>query len=203
MSQVLVGNAQVFGARGIIRYGRRRRMRTGGSSMKVRMLLVGLAAVALTASSALAAQPADKGKKPTTGAGCKPQVTVVLKGTLKVAPLSVDVTSGNRWGRAYVEGTANTPITVNDDTKVRRQGKAEIRRPRAWRPCSRPGEGLQGRPQGQRDACVDGTDGRCPPGEGREGRRRQRRLVPGRTLHGPYDSESMRRGAEVRRFICD
>lgn len=94
--------------------------------MKVRMLLVGLAAVALTASSALAAQPADKGKKPTTGAGCKPQVTVVLKGTLKVAPLSVDVTSGNRWGRAYVEGTANTPITVNDDTKVRRQGKAEI-----------------------------------------------------------------------------
>ncbi len=94
--------------------------------MKVRMLLVGLAAVALTASSALAAQPADKGKKPTTGAGCKPKVTVVLKGTLKVAPLSVDVTSGNRWGRAYVEGTANTPITVNDDTKVRRQGKAEI-----------------------------------------------------------------------------
>ena len=94
--------------------------------MKVRMLLVGLAAVALTASSALAAQPADKGKKPTTGAGCKPQVTVVLKGTLKVAPLSVDVTSGNRWGRAYVEGTANTLITVNDDTKVRRQGKAEI-----------------------------------------------------------------------------
>ena len=94
--------------------------------MKVRMLLVGLAAVALTASSALAAQPADKGKKPTIGAGCKPKVTVVLKGTLKVAPLSVDVTSGNRWGRAYVEGTANTPITVNDDTKVRRQGKAEI-----------------------------------------------------------------------------
>ena len=94
--------------------------------MKVRMLLVGLAAVALTASSALAAQPADKGKKPTTGVGCKPKVTVVLKGTLKVAPLSVDVTSGNRWGRAYVEGTANTLITVNDDTKVRRQGKAEI-----------------------------------------------------------------------------
>ena len=94
--------------------------------MKVRMLLVGLAAVALTASSALAAQPADKGKKPTTGVGCKPKITVVLKGTLTGAPLSVDVTSGNRWGRAYVEGTANTPITVNDDTKVRRQGKAEI-----------------------------------------------------------------------------
>ena len=30
------------------------------------------------------------------------------EGHLKVAPLSVDVTSGNRWGRAYVEGTANT-----------------------------------------------------------------------------------------------
>jgi hypothetical protein len=53
-------------------------------------------------------------------------VTVVLKGTLKGAPLSVDVTSGNRWGRAYVAGTANTSSTVNEDTKVRRQGKKKI-----------------------------------------------------------------------------
>ena len=74
--------------------------------MKVRMLLVGLAAVALTASSALAAQPADKGKKPTTGVGCKPKITVVLKGTLKVAPLERRRDQRNRWGRAYVEGTA-------------------------------------------------------------------------------------------------
>jgi hypothetical protein len=94
--------------------------------MKLRLLLVGLVAVVLTASSALAAPPADKGMKPTTGEGCKPRVTVVLKGIFKEAPLKVDVTSGNRWGRGYVEGTANTTITVNDDTKVRRQGQKKI-----------------------------------------------------------------------------
>ena len=93
--------------------------------MKLKVLLVGLAAAMLSVSAAVAAPPAGKGK-PLTGAGCKPKVMVVLKGTLKVAPLSVDVTSGNRWGRAYVEGTANTSITVNDDTKVRRKGKAVI-----------------------------------------------------------------------------
>lgn len=94
--------------------------------MKLKVLLVGLAAAMLVVSAAVAAPPADKGKKPTTGAGCKPRVTVVLKGTLKGAPLSVDVTSGNRWGRAYVAGTANTSITVNDATKVRRQGQKKI-----------------------------------------------------------------------------
>ena len=94
--------------------------------MRFKVLLVGLAAAMLWVSAAVAAPPADKGKKPTTGAGCKPRVTVVLKGTLEGAPLSVDVTSGNRWGRAYVEGTANTSIAVNDDTKVRRQGQKKI-----------------------------------------------------------------------------
>lgn len=94
--------------------------------MRLRLLLVGLIAVVLTASSALAAPPAGKGKKPTIGEGCKPSVTVVLKGTLKGTPLIVDVTSGNRWGRAYVEGTLNTTITVNDNTKVRREGKKAI-----------------------------------------------------------------------------
>jgi opacity protein-like surface antigen len=94
--------------------------------MRFKVLLVGLAAAMLWVSAAVAAPPTDKGKKPTTGAGCKPRVTVVLKGTLEGAPLSVDVTSGNRWGRAYVEGTANTSIAVNDDTKVRRQGQKKI-----------------------------------------------------------------------------
>jgi hypothetical protein len=95
--------------------------------MRLRLLLVGLVAVVLTASSGLAAPPADKGKKPTTGAGCKPKVTVVLKGTLKETPLKVDVTSGNRWGRAYAAGTALTTITVDPNTtKVRRQGKKAI-----------------------------------------------------------------------------
>jgi hypothetical protein len=94
--------------------------------MKLKVLLVGLAAAMLCVSAAVAAPPADKGKKPTTGAGCKPKVTVVLKGTLTGAPLSVDVTSGNRWGRAYVAGTTSTAIAVDPNTKVRRQGKKAI-----------------------------------------------------------------------------
>jgi len=94
-------------------------------NVKVRSLLVGLAVVAVTTSAAVAAPPAGKGK-PTTGEGCKPKVTVVLKGTLTAAPLSVDVTRANRWGRAYVEGAASTSVAVDADTKVRRKGKALI-----------------------------------------------------------------------------
>jgi hypothetical protein len=94
--------------------------------MKFKVLLVGLAAALLSVSAAVAAPPADKGK-PKTGEGCKPKVTVVLKGMLTGAPLSVDVTSANRWGRAYVPGTASTSVAVDADmTKVRRQGKALI-----------------------------------------------------------------------------
>ena len=94
--------------------------------MKLKVLVVGLAAAMLLVSAAVAAPAADKGKPPATGAGCKPKVMVVLKGTLTGAPLSVDVTSGNRWGRAYVAGTASTTITVGTNTKVRRQGKKAI-----------------------------------------------------------------------------
>ena len=93
--------------------------------MKLKVLLVGLAAAMLSVSAAIAAPPPGKGK-PLTGAGCKPKVMVVLKGTFKGAPLSVDVTSGNRWGRAYVAGAAFTTIAVDTNTKVRRKGKAEI-----------------------------------------------------------------------------
>jgi len=56
----------------------------------------------------------------------KGQTEDVLKGTLTGAPLNVDVTSSNRWGRAYVPGTASTAITVTEDTKVRRQGQKKI-----------------------------------------------------------------------------
>jgi len=94
--------------------------------MKFRVLLVGIAAAMLSVSAAVAAPPEGKGKPPTTGAGCKPKVTVVLKGTLTGAPLSVDVTKANRWGRAYVAGTTSTSIAVDDKTKVRRKGKKLI-----------------------------------------------------------------------------
>ena len=95
--------------------------------MKFRVLLVGIAAAMLSVSAAVAAPPEGKGKPPTTDAGCKPKVTVVLKGTLTGAPLSVDVTSANRWGRAYVAGTASTSIAVDPNaTKVRRNGNKTL-----------------------------------------------------------------------------
>ena len=93
--------------------------------MKLRFLLVGAMAAGLAASAAIAAPPPGKGKPVTTGAGCKPMVTVVLKGTLDSASpssLSVDVTSANRWGRAYVPGTGLTTVGVETNTKVRRNG---------------------------------------------------------------------------------
>jgi len=93
--------------------------------MKVKLFLASLAIAGLAVSSAVAAPPEGKGK-PKTGDGCKPKVTVVLKGTLTGAPLNVDVTSSNRWGRAYVPGTASTVITVTEDTKVRRQGQKKV-----------------------------------------------------------------------------
>ena len=94
--------------------------------MNLKPLLIGFAAAGLVVSTAVAAPPADKGKPPTSGAGCKPKIMVVLKGTLTGAPLSVDVTSANRWGRAYVAGNASTSVTVDASTKVRRQGKKAI-----------------------------------------------------------------------------
>ena len=93
--------------------------------MKLRFLLVSLAAAMLSVSAAVAAPPPGKGKPPATGEGCKPKVTVVLKGTLASAPLNVTVTKANRWGRAYVSASAVT-VTVNADTKVRRQGKKTL-----------------------------------------------------------------------------
>ena len=90
--------------------------------MKVKLMLVTLAAASLSVSVAVAAPPPGKGK-PTTGTGCKPQVTVVLKGTVGVpgvTSFTMNVTSGNRWGRAYDE--ASHTILTNSDTKVRRPG---------------------------------------------------------------------------------
>jgi hypothetical protein len=94
--------------------------------VKLKLLLVGVVGVVLTASSAVAAPPVGKGKPPATGPGCKPKVAVVLKGTLTGAPLSMDVSGANRWGRAYVEGSASTSIAVDGNTKVRRQGEKVI-----------------------------------------------------------------------------
>jgi hypothetical protein len=93
--------------------------------MKLRFLLAAVMVAGLVASAAIAAPPPGKGKPLPTGAGCKPKVTVVLKGTVDSASassVSVDVTSSNRWGRSYVPGTGLTAVGVDTNTKVRRNG---------------------------------------------------------------------------------
>lgn len=96
--------------------------------MKAKILLVGLVSALVVVSSAVAVPPPGKGKPAPTGDGCKPKVTVVLKGTLASASattLSVTVTRGNRWARAYVSaGTAS--VAVDATTKVRKQGKKTL-----------------------------------------------------------------------------
>ena len=91
--------------------------------MKVKLFLASLAVAGLAVSSAVAAPPEGKGK-PKTGEGCKPQITVVLKGTLSGAPsttaLDMNVTGANRWGRVWKGGTAH--VTLETKTKVRGGG---------------------------------------------------------------------------------
>jgi hypothetical protein len=92
-------------------------------------LLTTLVVVSLAASATVAAPPPGKGKPPTTGAGCKPKVTVVLKGALtsvSTTVLGVNVKQANRQGRAYVTAAQPTTVLVNTDTKVRRQGKKAL-----------------------------------------------------------------------------
>jgi hypothetical protein len=78
------------------------------------------------ASAAVAAPM--KGKPPKTGAGCRPQVSVILTGTVATAPgasatlplsLQVTVTHANLFGQAYVKGTQPVSVMVTDKTKVK------------------------------------------------------------------------------------
>ena len=100
--------------------------------MRAKAVLATLFVVCVAVSSAVAAPPPGKGKPPTTGQGCKPNVTVVLKGSLVATPgatatsLSVTVKSANRHGRAYVTATQPTTVLVDEDTKVRRRGEKTL-----------------------------------------------------------------------------
>ena len=97
--------------------------------MKLKFLLTGVVVAGIGVSAAIAAPPPGKGKPVATGPGCKPKVTVVLKGRLESASatsLSVDVSRGNRWARAYVEATQPTAVVVDQKTKVRRNGNKAL-----------------------------------------------------------------------------
>ena len=95
--------------------------------MKVKLFLASLAVAGLAVSSAVAAPPEGKGK-PRTGEGCKPQITVVLKGTLVSASttaLSMNVTGANRWGRAY-KTAGSASVKLDTKTKVRGGGMKSV-----------------------------------------------------------------------------
>ena len=92
----------------------------------LKALILGVAAITATTSVALAA---PQTKPPKTGLGCKPMVTVVLKGTLPSSPgsgatlpfaLAVTATHSNHAGQAYVKGTQPVTVQVTDMTKIRR-----------------------------------------------------------------------------------
>jgi hypothetical protein len=101
--------------------------------VKLKMIVLALAAAAVTASAAIASPPQGKGhgKPATTGSGCKPQVAVILTGTVATAPgatpvlpfaLSVNVTHSNHHGANYAKATQPITVTVTSDTKIRREG---------------------------------------------------------------------------------
>ena len=86
-----------------------------------------LAVLVAAAFAATASAAPTKGKPPVTGAGCKPMVSVILKGTLAAngaaAPssISVNVTGGNAHVAAWKK-LSPVSIAVTTSTKVNRQG---------------------------------------------------------------------------------
>jgi hypothetical protein len=97
--------------------------------MKRRALLTVALASALAVPVALGAP--TKGKPPTQGPGCKPSISVILRGTLTSDPglgatsFTMNVTGTNVHGKSL----KGLPVTITVDpakTKVRRQGAKTI-----------------------------------------------------------------------------
>lgn len=89
--------------------------------------------LAVAAAVALAVPFAALAKKPpTTGLGCKPAVSVILKGTLTSDPefagagaFTMSTTGANKPGKVFVGGADET-ITVDANTKIRRQNAPKL-----------------------------------------------------------------------------
>ena len=91
--------------------------------------------LSVTTAALLAATTASASKPPTTGPGCKPMSTVVLKGTVAAAPgaspalpfgLEVKVGSSNSAGAAYVTATQPVTVTVTASTTIDRKGSTAL-----------------------------------------------------------------------------
>lgn len=98
--------------------------------MMRRTLLATALIAALSVPVAFAAPPPGKGKPPATGPGCKPAVTVMLKGKLTSDPgtgatsFTMNVTGTNEHGKS-LKGLGVT-IMVDAKTRIRRQGAKTI-----------------------------------------------------------------------------
>jgi hypothetical protein len=85
-----------------------------------------IALAATLIAGVVATTPAlGKGKPPKSGAGCKPQISIILDGTLAGAPsgttFQMTVTHANHFGAALVTATQLT-IRTNTATKITRNG---------------------------------------------------------------------------------
>jgi hypothetical protein len=91
----------------------------------------GIVATAFAAALAVPVAIGAPAKPPTTGPGCKPAVSVILKGTLTSDPgvgavsFMMNTTGGNKAGKVFVGGVPEI-ITVGADTKVRRQNAPKL-----------------------------------------------------------------------------
>src|SRR5947209_10791085 len=98
--------------------------------MRFKIIVLAVVVAALSVSSATAAP--SKGKPPTTGAGCKPSVGLVLKGTVASAydagtkSFGMNVMHSNRHGRAFKKASQPLSIMTSDSTKVFRGGTAKL-----------------------------------------------------------------------------
>jgi hypothetical protein len=99
-----------------------------GGTMQYRAFVAAAFAAALAVPIAFGAAA----KKPPTGPGCKPAVSVILRGTLMSDPefvgagfFMLNTTGGNKAGKVFVGGVPEL-ITVGADTKVRRQNAPKL-----------------------------------------------------------------------------
>lgn len=102
--------------------------------MRFKLLVLALVASLVAVSAAVARDNPGKGHKPpTTGANCRPSVTVMLAGVLAadVDPQDGDtsfvltVQRSNKHGRAYKPAGSAT-IMVDTNTRIRRQGAQNL-----------------------------------------------------------------------------
>ena len=100
--------------------------------MQLRALFAVAFAAALAVPVSLGAPPPGKGKPKPSGPSCKPNVSVILKGTLTSDPefagagtFTMNTTGANKPGKASIGGAPET-ITVGPATKVRRKNMPKL-----------------------------------------------------------------------------